>query len=429
MLFGTFGVGWLPLSQVTIFDTSFLNYFRTDFTGEIIAGAALSLGVVGLVFAWLQLGVRVTAGAVTDLRRLWATLAIWCAPLIFAPAVFSRDVYSYLAQGQMLNEGLNPYLSGPSAQLGWYSHGVDPLWANNPTPYGQFFLTMAQVTSHLIGGNLYLGVIIMRLLAIVGVALLAWAVADIAKSMGVEAPFAVWLAVLNPLVFMHFIAGAHNDALMIGLIAVGIALALRHQFIWGIVLITLAGSVKPIGLIALPFLGLLWAGKYSTYGRLARCWAITAAVSLGILWLLALATGTGFEWANAIGTPSEVRTWLSPTTALGMLVGSAIDLFGFNVIDATVSIFRFIGAAIGLVIIARMILNPRGKDPIRQLGWTFLIVVLLGPVTQPWYLLWSVALLAASGTSKIENRVIVLGSIVLIAVGLISNFFDGVSYY
>ena len=48
--------------------------------------------------------------------------------LVIAP-IFSRDVYSYAAQGEMVSHHMNPYLYGPF-QLGnnSYTAPVDPLW-------------------------------------------------------------------------------------------------------------------------------------------------------------------------------------------------------------------------------------------------------------------------------------------------------------
>ena len=39
-------------------------------------------------------------------------------PLLLTPPLFSRDVYSYVAQGKLMAGGFNPYLTGPSVMGG-----------------------------------------------------------------------------------------------------------------------------------------------------------------------------------------------------------------------------------------------------------------------------------------------------------------------
>ena len=60
--------------------------------------------------------------------------------LVVAP-IFSRDVFSYAAQGEMMSRHINPYDYGPyTLGAGPYPNPVDPLWVNTPAPYGPLFL-------------------------------------------------------------------------------------------------------------------------------------------------------------------------------------------------------------------------------------------------------------------------------------------------
>ena len=47
----------------------------------------------------------------------------------------------------------------------------------------------------------------------------------LARSYGRDPSVAFILAVLNPLVLLHLVAGAHNDALMLGFLLAGLSLA------------------------------------------------------------------------------------------------------------------------------------------------------------------------------------------------------------
>ncbi|MEU2780020.1 polyprenol phosphomannose-dependent alpha 1,6 mannosyltransferase MptB, partial [Streptomyces sp. NPDC007162] len=71
-------------------------------------------GVVLLIAAWLLLGRLVRGSEPPTPRQLLLVLAVWAAPLLLAPPLFSRDVYSYLAQGAMVDAHMDVYTSGPA---------------------------------------------------------------------------------------------------------------------------------------------------------------------------------------------------------------------------------------------------------------------------------------------------------------------------
>ncbi|MEI8081093.1 MAG: polyprenol phosphomannose-dependent alpha 1,6 mannosyltransferase MptB, partial [Actinomycetes bacterium] len=276
---GAIGLGWLPM-QRSLLSMPVIHALQGTVLGTAFAAVSLVTGIVLLMFAWLQVGNDVARGNLTDVRRMWVALAAWSAPLILTPPLFSRDAYSYVAQGRLFLSGLNPYAHAPSELPNWSAAGVDPLWANTPSPYGQVFNVLARGAVDIGGPNSYLSAMLFRVLALVGIGLLAWAVPQLARSYGINPAWALWLGVLNPLVVMHFVSGAHNDALMVGLIAAGLAVAARKQPLLGVVLVTLAGGVKPIGLVALPFIGLIWAGPKAPMSQIIRRWVASAAVCL-----------------------------------------------------------------------------------------------------------------------------------------------------
>src|SRR5262249_62029951 len=92
---------------------------------------------------------------------------------------------------------------------------VHPLWLHTPAPYGPVFLALAAAVVWGTGSHLVAGVLGMRLVALLSVAALAVVVPRLAPRYQVDPGQAVWLALLNPLVIVHVVAGVHNDALMI----------------------------------------------------------------------------------------------------------------------------------------------------------------------------------------------------------------------
>src|SRR5262249_36666389 len=103
-----------------------------------VATAVTYLGLVLLIGAWLRL--RNTAASPRDLT---ITLAWWAAPLATAPPMYSRDVYSYVAQGALVHHGMDAYLFGPAAMGGKLAAEVPAIWQHTPAPYGPVFMRLA----------------------------------------------------------------------------------------------------------------------------------------------------------------------------------------------------------------------------------------------------------------------------------------------
>lgn len=405
---GALGVGWLPLNTGVV-DWVYVELLRGTTVGQILARVLVFVGVALLLQAWLVLGYDLMAGLNLRVATVWALLGAWTLPLLVTPPLFSRDVYSYFAQGRLMEAGYDPYTTGVSVVPGWFQDGVDPMWAESPTPYGPAFLLIERGVANFAPEQPALSAWVFRAVALVGLALMAYYVPRLAFLHGINPDRALWLAVLNPLVIMHFVAGAHNDALMVGLIVAGLALAAEQRPVLGVMAVALSGAIKPIGLLALPFVGLLWAGSTATWRRRILRWCATAGIAAVTFAIVALAAGVGLGWIGALSTPGEVRTWLAPVTALGMAIGGALEMAGLvTTNDGAVAVLRFLGMVAALVIVAWLCLRPRGRSAVRGAALAFLAVVALGPVVQPWYLLWALPLFAVCGLSRREVQAVVL---------------------
>ena len=203
-------------------------------------------GIVVLLGAWYCLA---TCCPGRPLRHLYAVFGAWVAPLLFVPPLFSRDVYAYAALGQLTSRGGNPYGHSPASLHGpSFLRLVDPLWQQRMHPTGHCSWTSGRAMSPVAGNSVLATVEGYRVIALIGVLLIAASVPAIARSVGRQPQAAFVLAVLNPLVLLYLIGGAHNDALMLGLLVAGVAAAsLRHPVI-GILLCALAAEVKIPGL-------------------------------------------------------------------------------------------------------------------------------------------------------------------------------------
>ena len=108
-----------------------------------------------------------------------------------------------------------------------FTLSVPSLWRETPAPYGPLFLWIGRGISALTGENIVAAVLCHRLVVLLGVGLIVWATPRLARRCGVAEVSALWLGPCNPLLFMHLVAGIHNEALMLGLMLAGTEFALR----------------------------------------------------------------------------------------------------------------------------------------------------------------------------------------------------------
>ena len=377
------------------------------------------VGMALLCAAWLGLG-RLATGE--DTRWLLAIGAVWLAPLALGPALFSRDVYSYLAQGTLLHLGRNPYHSSPADLIhlgrGHVLAAVSPFWRHTTAPYGPLFLGLASVVVAVTGSHLIAGVLVMRALELVGVALLAVFVPRLARTLGADPARATWLAVLSPLVLLELVAAGHNDVLMIGLLVAGVALALSGRPVLGVAVCALAATFKLPALAGAVFIVVAWARAETTWSQRARFVLAATLAAAAVLAAVSLVTGLGFSWLSStlFSTPAKVRLAITPATGVGWTVAALLH-------DAGVAInSRSVESALGDVTLAitgilGLVLLVRARIPklALYLGVLLLVAAAGGPAAWPWYFTWGLVLLAACPGPQ-RSLALALGAVVAVFV-------------
>jgi hypothetical protein len=252
----------------------------------------------------------------------------------------------------------------------------------------------------------------MRLLALAGVLLMARYLPRLAIAHGVDPRGALWLGLLNPLVLAHFVAGGHNDALMLGLVIAGVTIAIeatdQRWVAAGVVITSCAVLVKAPALLAVGFLAVIWARRLTGRAVLLRASLRVGAVALGTAALITLASGLGFGWVRQLNTPGQVVTWLSIPTGLGLVTDLVRGAHNFITSEDTViSVFRIVFQAITVLVVFWLWLRAGRFGVVAALAMALLALVLLGPVVQPWYVVWSIALAA---TVRLPHRVWLLAA-------------------
>ena len=370
---GGLGAGALPVG------VPFLAAARHARLGLVCVYSGLAL----LLLAWWWYG-RVARHA-----NWRVTLALWAAPLLVAPPMFSRDVYSYLAQGLMIDSGMDVYRHGPALLGGIVADQVPAIWQYTPSPYGPVFLIVAKSVAGLLSAHLVLGIVAMRLVALAGLVLLAGAIRVLAESAGVSPSAATWLAVLNPLVLIHLIGGAHNDALMVGLLAAGLAAAVRRYPIVATLLVVAAALVKVPAALGLIAVAAIWATRLPGRWPLVRAAAAVGATATAATVLITTVAGTGYGWIGALSTPISAQNW----SLTGLLGRWTAGLLGT---DAAADVWRWAGM-LAMVVVAGLVWTYRARlGPVYGLGIVLVAVVVFGPAIRPWYVVWGLVPLAAA---------------------------------
>lgn len=413
-----------PLDDVPV-----LGWLRMTHDGRTMSTVVFYVGIVVLVTAWLRLGRRMTPHDAPSTSWLWRVGALWGAPLLVGLPLASRDVYSYLAQGQLALSGLDPYTQGPAYLPGPLLDAVSTTWWLTPAPYGPGFLAVAEQVSRLSGGGVLLGVAVMRGLAVVSLVVLAVLVRRLARAVGVDPARATWLAVLNPLVLVHLLAGLHNEVLIVPLVLAGFALALGRRPLLGAAVVAVAAAVKVTAVVALPFVAVLWVlrrrqaaaqGRPSGQVRtLLGALVAVGAVGASVLTVVSVLSGFGFTWLTAISESTSHGSRLSLTSAVGGPVGDlAAWLGGFRAGERAESLVHLAGLGLAAYLCAQLLLRrvDRADQVLQRCGLAMVAVAVLGPVFHPWYLLPGLALVAVGGAGLRTTAAMVWTTLLLVVV-------------
>ncbi len=348
-------------------------------------------------------------------RQADRTLMLWITPIVLAPPLLSKDIYSYLAQSAIASRGMDPYSVSPVRGLGVdhiLTRSVPNLWRD--TPRALRTAVPVDRRGHHQGDRREhhrrdLPASHRRL---IGIALIVWALPRLAKRCGgVSSVAALWLGAMNPLVILHLVGGIHNEALMLGLMLVGLELSFRAIYgvdrlrkPGGTLIPTRAGwiliasgavlaasaMIKVTSMLALGFVGIALAMRWGcdaarpaartrpgvvdaveVVGVRPRVSAGFYVVVLGIVMVgISLATGLGFGWTGTLSTGEIVRSWMSMPTLLGVTTGRIGVTLGLGEhTQAILEVARPIGQLVAGLFIIRWMLATLGGRCIRWARW------------------------------------------------------------
>jgi alpha-1,6-mannosyltransferase len=340
--------------------------------------------------------VAVLLGARTlPVRPLIAAIVAAHLILLLGPPLISQDVFGYLGFARLgALHGLDPYTHVPAEAP------TDPVfpfvgWPFLHSPYGPLFTLASYATAPLgLAGALWAFKAIAVASSLGAVALIARA----AGGLGHSRRWAAAFVGLNPVLLELAVGGAHNDTLILLLLAAALSLTVgaspRLRAAAGAVV---AGvGIKVTAGILLPFLAL------SSSRARERLDVVKSAglslVALGAVGLIGFgAHALGF--LSAVGEQQQLVATHSIPAETARLVG----------LSGTPTWWRhlFLGALVVVFAVA-LWRTARGADWRVAAGWTTLAVLISTAWLLPWYATWALPLAAVSGDRRLRAATLVL---------------------
>jgi hypothetical protein len=331
------------------------------------------------------------------LLRRSATRARWVLALAFAvqlvplaaPLLLSTDAWTYWGYGWIAAEGGgNPYVDPPSAfPQSPASPYLGAAWRDTTTVYGPAFTLVSEPVARVAGSSADAAAWLYKGLAAAGILAAVAAVARVSTRPALAVAFVGW----NPVLAVHLAGGGHNDALVGGLAATALALAVGRRYQLAGAAWVVAALVKWVPLV---FLVLAALGARARGRPIGGLGIGGAAVVVGAV----ASWRYGLDWLRAIG-PLADNAVLETSYALP----SRLEQLGVPE-RAALAVALTIGAA-GLLWLAR-----RAHAGEARLGRAACLVLATTPYLAVWYLAWAVPLAAAD-----DDRIARLAALALTA--------------
>jgi hypothetical protein len=399
----------------------------------------------------LDLGVSAVRGAVLVIVLFEAVFQI---TLFLTPGLFTTDIFSYVMYGHISAiYDLNPYIYPPNyfpsnPVLAWI-HGI---WHDQPSVYGPLWTgigwTMAKLVAPLNGVTqtlpeggevLQVGLmdqvfaykLLMNAVQIINLALVWWLLGRLMRDRPRARLTAFAVFAWNPLMLFDSAGNAHNDALMVTLLLLGIVpLAMRERssnasWLMATLFVGLSALIKyTTGLVAL-FLIVPWARRLTDWPKRV-VWIGGAATLLAIVTFVLYIPWLDFPRAlEPILVAASGKSWMYSNWAPDLVALTIADqLLDPNRLDqeATHQLVRTWAKVITRGIFAvylgwelvRLwrIAGDRSRslvEPILEASTRAFVVLILVVLTWvlEWYWMWPLALVSLLGWGRMTTKVVV----------------------
>jgi alpha-1,6-mannosyltransferase len=177
----------------------------------------------------------------------------------------------------------------------------------------------------------------------------------------------------------------------------------------GATLVALAACVKVPAAIGLLYIGWEWLGDDAGWRERVRPTVSTILVGAGTMFVVTEWVGLGWGWVAGLGNPDTLIFWTTPTTLAAIVAGNIVHAVGLPAhVRGLLTLSRLTGALAAAVISVRLFWRSDRRSSGRAIGLTLLLVTVLGPVIEPWYLAWGIVLLAAVAEPRMRAWLVAL---------------------
>jgi hypothetical protein len=364
-----------------------------DRLGEALPVASV-LGVAAGTIGFLILLRAAWRGEVTTSLVLGLAVAFHLA-IVLLPLLISRDVYSYIAHGQIVSvHHANPYVQTPADFPSFLTRTlVGPKWVDTPSVYGPLSSLLAAVVTRAFT-RLDALVDAFRLIAIAASLATTFVVGAVARRVRPSrTTFAVAAFGLNPVVLFHSAGSGHNDLLVALAVAIAAWCVVRDRTVWATGVLTCGALIKATAFLPLLLL-VVWVIWRRPPSERVRTGVAHAGVAIAIVALVATPFFQLHDPTFGMLELSGHEGWLAPSRFFRRVL-DAVSGDALGAVARVAFAFAFIVAVVVLVrTVARAAASGR---PTAELlggwGWSLLALTLLGPVLLPWYLAWSLPLI------------------------------------
>jgi alpha-1,6-mannosyltransferase len=352
------------------------------------------LGVAAGMAGFLVLLRAAWRGEVTMRLALGLSVAFHLA-IVLLPLLISRDVYSYIAHGQIVSiHHANPYVETPADFPSFLTRQlVGPKWVDTPSVYGPLFSHLSGLVTRA-SARLDVLVDAFRLIAIGASLATTFVIGALSRRIRpTRAAFAVAAFGLNPVILFQSAASGHNDLLVA--LAVGIAAwcVIRDRTVWAVAILTCGALVKATAFLPLVLL-VVWVTWRRPASERLRAGAAHAGVALAIVAIVAAPFFQLHDPTLGMLELSSHEGWLAPSRFFRRILDAVSgDTLG---VVARVAFLLALVVAVFVLVQAVVRAAASGRPSAELLGgwgWALLTLTLLGPVLLPWYLAWSLPLI------------------------------------
>jgi alpha-1,6-mannosyltransferase len=344
------------------------------------------------------IGPRLAGGVIVALHLLF----------LLAPPLLSQDVFSYISYARLeVVHSLSPYAHSPDAVPGDAAY-VFAGSKDATSVYGPLFTLATYPLAKLSVPAAFWTLKCIAALASLGVVALA---AECARRLGRDPVFVALAVGINPLVLVHVVGGAHNDALMMLLVLAALlaTLSVAGRERRAGVLAASASAVKVTAGLTLPFLVL---------GAKRKGLTIAGALAAAVVIVSASLVAFGLDAFDALGLVGEnqerTSRWSLPQRSadgIGALTGASAG----TAVDFTRAAFALaFVCALGRLLYRSWRAASGSHYWLEAAGWAMLGLLVASAWLVPWYAIWLLPLAALSTSRALQAGTLALCAYMLV---------------